>query len=1239
MARLKLYLLGPPQAELENEPVKIQRRKVLALLVYLAVNGEAQRRDTLATLLWPDSSQSQARAALTRHLSEIRKIIGEDSLMTDRETVALTGAIWFDVNRFRQLVDCPPSSAHCLDSLTEAATLYRDDFLTGFTLPDCPDYDEWQFFQTEGLRQQLATALERLINLHIDQAEYEVAIPYARRWLALDPLHEPAHKQLIHLYAWQGQWAAAMRQYETCLELLEEELGIPPTEETEQLYSAIKGKTLTPPKQQAKLIETIEDQKPSPISLEEASEADLPEPLVVARDAELAQLHNFLEEAMAGQGRVIFVTGEAGAGKTTLVTKFIRQAQKKSVELLSVVGNCHAQTGRGDPYQPFRDILNLFAGDVDDKLAQGTMSSENARRLQEFFNISGQVFVEFGPILINTLVNGVNLASRAAHFGAENSDWVSKLKRLMTTDAPEKPDLSQAHIFEQYSRVLQALATKKPVIVWLDDLHWVDSASADLLFHLGRQLIRSQILIIGTYRPEEVALGRGEEAHPLANIVNEFKRSWGDIQVDLDQARVSQGRHFVEALLDAEPNHFDEAFRQTMYTHTGGHPLFTVELLRDLQERSDLVLGGDGYWIAEPTLDWSQLPAKVEGILEKRIGQLDIDFQETLAVASVEGEQFTAEVVAQVQNLAGRELVRQLSGAGDKQHRLIQAQGSRYVGNQRLSRYQFRHNLIRNYLYNRLDEVERAYLHEAVGQTLEALYHDQKEGLAPHLEALAHHFFEAGHWPKALTYAQQAGEKALVLQAPQTAVERFTQALEAAEQLSHASSGILYRLRGQAFANLDRFDQARTDYETAQKIARIHDDQHLIWQTLLDLGQLWAARDYEKSGEYCQAALELAYSIEDQAAIGHSLNRLGNWLMNTGQPLNALSSHEEALEHFEALDDRAGLAATLDLLAATHFFCGNLAKAVIYYERTAYILRDLNRGQTFVSALTNLALATLKEETAREASNVAQEIEWRTGKAFTAHNLGLVLSTRGDYGQGRQVLENGLEMAQAINHPMWEAACNIDLGLIYMTLLAQDKAQHHLEKGLALAEGIGAQVMITYASGCLASLHIQQHRFDEAAKLLPDLPVEPLMGQDYWLVKPAIALSWNDQGAAQALQQFDQQPLLDQSNWLGWIAYFYGGILQLRSNLLIELERLDEAEAVLQQALDLYQAQGIRMDRWRVHIAFGELYQATGNIDAAETNFATARDIIRALAEAIIDDDLRKNFYQQAIDLIPQSTA
>jgi ABC-type oligopeptide transport system substrate-binding subunit/DNA-binding SARP family transcriptional activator len=250
VSRLALYLLGPPQFERDGTPLKVRRRRAAALLAYLAVTGEPRSRDALATLFWPEHDRSQARAGLRRTLTSLKKALGGGWLSVDRETVGLnTGAeIWLDVREFQsQLATChthghPPDQvcSACLTPLAEAATLYRDDFLAGFTLPGSPGFDEWQFFQTEGLRQDLAGVLERLARGHSAQGEFEPAIDYARRWVALDPLHEPAHRCLMRLYAWSGQRAAALRQYTECERLLHEELAVSPEEETTQLYEAIQ---------------------------------------------------------------------------------------------------------------------------------------------------------------------------------------------------------------------------------------------------------------------------------------------------------------------------------------------------------------------------------------------------------------------------------------------------------------------------------------------------------------------------------------------------------------------------------------------------------------------------------------------------------------------------------------------------------------------------------------------------------------------------------------------------------------------------------------------------------------------------------------------------------------------------------------------------------------------------------------------------------------------------------------
>ena len=200
MSGLKIFLLGPPRVELADSAVDIQRRKALALLVYLAVTGQPHSRDALATLFYPDHSQSRARAYLRRDLAVLNTGLAGDWLDTDRETVELKGDFWINVTRFRhRLIEgqqhdhpaeeiCPA----CVPLLKGAAALYSDDFLAGFTLRDCPEFDDWQFFQAESLRQGLAAGLDRLVEGLNGQGGYDPAIPHARRWVALDPLHEPA---------------------------------------------------------------------------------------------------------------------------------------------------------------------------------------------------------------------------------------------------------------------------------------------------------------------------------------------------------------------------------------------------------------------------------------------------------------------------------------------------------------------------------------------------------------------------------------------------------------------------------------------------------------------------------------------------------------------------------------------------------------------------------------------------------------------------------------------------------------------------------------------------------------------------------------------------------------------------------------------------------------------------------------------------------------------------------------
>jgi len=287
----------------------------MALIAYLAVTGQSHSREALVTLLWPELEPSRARANLRRNLSMLRKALGGEWLVADRETIGLdpSADLWLDVDRFHSLLLAWQEHGHpeadvcpeCLTALAEAVELYRGDFLEGFTLRDSPNFDEWQFFETEGLRQELASALERLVRGHSAQGAYKTAIPYARRWLALDPLHEPAHRHLMQLYAWSGQRAAALRQYGECERDLQEELGVPPEEETTQVYQAIKENRDLPPLAMPVSPQTATRKHNLPVQ---------PTPFV-GREAELAELDRLL----AGPDvRLVTILGAGGMGKTRL---------------------------------------------------------------------------------------------------------------------------------------------------------------------------------------------------------------------------------------------------------------------------------------------------------------------------------------------------------------------------------------------------------------------------------------------------------------------------------------------------------------------------------------------------------------------------------------------------------------------------------------------------------------------------------------------------------------------------------------------------------------------------------------------------------------------------------------------------------------------------------------------------------------------------------------------------------
>ncbi|MCJ7627515.1 MAG: hypothetical protein MUO50_03905, partial [Longimicrobiales bacterium] len=421
-------------------------------------------------------------------------------------------------------------------------------------------------------------------------------------------------------------------------------------------------------------------------------------------------------------------------------------------------------TGPPAPGEPAGDLRRVA------QWAAGSVSAEHATRLWSLLPTTVRGLVESGPDLLGTFLPETGFLARAEAHPAMAGGQLADLRRLVLSEGKVRP-LRQADLFGQYVRVLRSVAREKPLLLVVDDLQWADAGSLGLLFELGKKIAGSPILILGMYRTTEVALGRDGARHPLEPVVNELAAVFGKVTVEFS---AKADRAFVDALIGTEPNALGPAFRDSLFRQTQGHALFTVELLRDLEQQGFLTRDAENRRVQGDTeIDWNRLPARVDAVIAERIGRLAPELQRLLSVAAVEGERFTLEAVARIQGVEPHELLAVVNLELEKRHQLVSAEGLARVNGQRLSTYRFRHILFQRHLYDTLNEVERPYLHERIGEALEELHGECKSEIAL---PLARHFQEAGLAERAAFYLYMAGKQAEASSAPSEALVHFESA-------------------------------------------------------------------------------------------------------------------------------------------------------------------------------------------------------------------------------------------------------------------------------------------------------------------------------------------------------------------------------------------------------------------------------------------------------------------------------
>lgn len=329
MGTLTLCWFGSPEVRIDRQPIEMETRKTTALLAYLSVTGKPHTRESLATLLWPEHDTQRALANLRRALWALNNSPIGPWLNAGRETVSLSGEtdLWVDVSTFRQLVQ--PAHQHrdttvaecpdCLDDLRRAVDLYRGDFLAGFTLADSPEFDDWQAFESDSLRQDLALTLQVLQESLRRTGALEEALAYARRWVALDRLNETAQAAVITLLAESGQRSAALRQYEDLAALLRDELDAEPQPQTKALVEQVRRGALAPPEPAQPLPSPTPDRTPIRV---------LPAALTpfIGRTQESREVGDLLNDPHTG---LLTLIGPGGVGKTRLAIHVAEQNSER----------------------------------------------------------------------------------------------------------------------------------------------------------------------------------------------------------------------------------------------------------------------------------------------------------------------------------------------------------------------------------------------------------------------------------------------------------------------------------------------------------------------------------------------------------------------------------------------------------------------------------------------------------------------------------------------------------------------------------------------------------------------------------------------------------------------------------------------------------------------------------------------------------------------------------------------
>jgi DNA-binding SARP family transcriptional activator/tetratricopeptide (TPR) repeat protein len=1178
MAHLHLSFLGSPEVRYGRETVTFPTRKVLALLIYLTVEEGLHPREKLAALFWPESDPIHGRGALRTTLAHLRRTLDTATSPSSQAYLVVEA----DALGFNTASDCELDlhtvvaalGTEQYEPLQEAIHRYRGDFLDGFALPDAPNFDDWVTFQREQWHHQMNIVFDRLSRRQLAGRDFEEGIATAVRWVAHAPLNEAAYRRLMQLHFLAGNRAAALQTYQACHTILTEELAAEPSPETRSLAERMRD--LRFPIDNLRLEAQNHNRQSSIINRQWL----IP---FVGRMDEHRQLVTTYDTACQGQGQVVAIEGEAGIGKTRLATEFLAWTAVHGPDVLR--GRAFAAGGRL-PYQPLVEALRQ------------RLEQENAPE---------------------DLLSDV---------------WLAELSRLLPELRDRYPDLplptsdetlAGTRLLEAVARLGQALARRAPVIFFIDDVQWADTASLDVLHYCSRSWTENQtpILLLLTIRSEAlVAIPR------LGQWLSGLGRDVSLTQLTLGAITADETEELVKALIrDRDRRSTFAAFARWLFAETSGQPFYISEMIKTLIEQEMLQprLDKNGVW----TVDWQTetqpaallpglIPPGVRELILTRLRRLTLNAMALLTAAAVIGQDCSFEQLCQVAGVS----------AGEGLPALEELLATRLLlETDDLTRpYTFAHDKIRDVVYTEAGAARRRLYHHQVLTILEA-------GAAPPAD-LAHHALAARLTEPAFRYSLAAGDAAIDLFAVRDAIAYYEQARDQLAAISERlpvtdSVGHLYLRLGRAYELMSDYRYAQTIYREMLTLAQELSRPEIACIALNRLGTVAVhTYEFETAAAWLQDALRVAEESSNKTALAETEWSLAQLSYHTFDYPATVRHSQRTLALARQLENRELIAGSLNTLAYAEALLGQVSACQSHMEEAKELYAALGNRALEVDCLTIIALTKIWQGEigvgigdARTAFTISQEIDNPWGQISSSNVLAFGLMDKGDYEEALYVAQQGRQQAQAHDLVLVSFLNLLILGIIHRAMMALEAAQAvHQEAAVlseragspALAEMIAAQLCADYA---LAGDWETAIRYVRQALALRKYNALPLVISPLWLETEAL-LRGGD--VTQARE--------DCRRWGELVSHIpHYRLSHLRS--LAALAEWDgyrkEAIAHLKEANALAEAMGLPGEQWSILINLAQLYPEAEQQQVAKEQ---AAEIANRLAGGIGDEALREAF-------------